>query len=565
MSYQFEHVRRMSDPPMSSLDHLSQGDREWFYEQCLRCCKEMDPSTTMNDLKDGRYSANAAFWLGKLFENWNNSLQPLLPCPPYLSPIEGCVLVGTFKEDLPEGANTLAEWANSLRRRARDGYERQTDEARMAGSAVYMRMSAGGDGCHSIITEYLDAKLRRTPKEIVRFYDGATPNSQTCCQAIAAQDGYQLRMAVRWNIRLLVYLMRVRLYNKQYAKTSFVWHYKIADVFVHSTLADIAPSYTAADFKQPPLVRMVVSDLMKISFCPVTVATVAAAALPVAAVVGEKLTRSKPGPSTTASSALVPVALSGTAKEIEAFFVDTAAGVSEVADRLWALAAGDNVDNYLYVDLEGVNLCRNGSAFVVDVFTLQAAAFTTKGARRDLSIQDILESAERKKAFFDVRNDSDAMFYHYGVRLRGVEDIQLMHNASRPKGYRNTLSGLSRPGIFSSSLKTGGSFDVFNVRPLSPEIISYCVGDVYYLSRLRQRWWGVLSDEWKQKVIEETEARVVKSQQDNFRPHSPDKTRSPWEDEWYWVPLDELKTPVGDYPGSRSIWAKSKGVVEEAS
>ncbi|KAK7992748.1 ribonuclease H-like domain-containing protein [Apiospora saccharicola] len=336
----------------------------------------------------------------------------------------------------------------------------------------------------------------------------------------------------------------------------------------------------------------------RISFCPVTVATVAAAALPVAAVVGEKLTRGKPGPSTTASSALVPVALPGTSKEIEAFFVDTPAGVSEVADRLWALAAGDNADdNCLYVDLEGVNLCRNGSvsllilyapvmrqAFVVDVFTLQAAAFTTKGARSDLSIQDILESAERKKAFFDVRNDSDAMFYHYGVRLRGAEDIQLMHNASRPKGYRNNLSGLSQcmarvlspaEGVEWANSKqaghllfkpeNGGSFDVFNVRPLSPEIISYCVGDVYYLPRLKQRWWAFLSDEWKQKVIEETEARVVKSQQDNFRPHSPDKTRSPWEDEWDWVSLDEFKPPTGDYPGSRSIWPKSKGVIEQAS
>lgn len=328
----------------------------------------------------------------------------------------------------------------------------------------------------------------------------------------------------------------------------------------------------------------------RISICPVTAATAAAAALPVAAVVGEKLARSKPGPSTTASPALSPVALPGTSKEIEAFFVDTAAGVSEVADRLWALT--DDANNCLYVDLEGIDLCRYGSvsllilyapimrqAFVVDVFTLQAAAFTTRGAR-DLSIQDILESAERKKAFFDVRNDSDAIFYHYGVRLRGVEDIQLIHNANRGKAYRNNLSGLSvcmarvlspaeyvewanskRAGHRLFSPAEGGSYDVFNVRPLSPEIISYCVGDVYYLPRLRQSHWTFLSDEWRQKVIDETEARIVETHQDGYRPHWPGKTRSPWEEEWDWVPLAEFKTPVGDMPGSRSIWIQNKDVV----
>ncbi|KAK8018769.1 ribonuclease H-like domain-containing protein [Apiospora marii] len=209
------------------------------------------------------------------------------------------------------------------------------------------------------------------------------------------------------------------------------------------------------------------------------------------------------------------------------------------------------------------------------------AAFTTKGAR-DLSIQDILESPERKKAFFDVRNDSDAMYHHYGVRLRGVEDIQLMHNASRGEGYRNNLSGLSqcmarvlspaedvewanskRAGRLLFSPDEGGSFDVFNVRPLSPELISYCVGDVYYLPRLRQRNWVFLSDEWKQKVIEETEARVVESHQEDYQPHSPWKTMSPWAAEWNWVPLAEFKTPAGELPGTRSIWVQTKDVIEE--
>lgn len=325
----------------------------------------------------------------------------------------------------------------------------------------------------------------------------------------------------------------------------------------------------------------------RISTEAVAAAAVAAAALPIAALVSSKLARSKSGPPTTASPALPPIPLPGIPNEIEAFFVDTTAGVSEVADRLWALP--NNAGNCLYVDLEGVNLCRHGSvsllllyapqmrqAFVVDVFTLQAAAFTTKGAR-GLNLQDLFESDEHKKAFFDVRNDSDALFCHYGVHLRGVEDIQLMENASRPNGQRNIISGLSKcmsqvlwnaeklewtnakdVGKLLFSPENGGSFDVFNVRPLSPEIISYCVGDVYYLPRLKERHWNLLSDEWKRKVIEETEARVVESHQELYLPHSASKTRSPWEDEWDWVSLDKFKTPVGNYSGSRSIRAQIK-------
>jgi exonuclease 3'-5' domain-containing protein 1 len=46
--------------------------------------------------------------------------------------------------------------------------------------------------------------------------------------------------------------------------------------------------------------------------------------------------------------------------------------------------------------------------------------------------------------FFDVRNDSDALYAHYDIRLRGVEDVQLMENASRDgpiwkKRYLNSL------------------------------------------------------------------------------------------------------------------------------
>ena len=74
----------------------------------------------------------------------------------------------------------------------------------------------------------------------------------------------------------------------------------------------------------------------------------------------------------------------------------------------------------LYIDLEGINLSRNGSisilqvfvsssrrTYLVDIHTLRNKAFSTPGTN-GCTLKDILESDVIPKVFFDVRNDSDA-------------------------------------------------------------------------------------------------------------------------------------------------------------
>lgn len=39
-------------------------------------------------------------------------------------------------------------------------------------------------------------------------------------------------------------------------------------------------------------------------------------------------------------------------------------------------------------------------------------------------------------------------------------------------------------------LEFGGSYEVFNRRPIPEEIIDYCVGDVQCLPELRAKFWG---------------------------------------------------------------------------
>lgn len=113
----------------------------------------------------------------------------------------------------------------------------------------------------------------------------------------------------------------------------------------------------------------------------------------------------------------------------------------------------------LYIDLEGVDLCREGSlsiltlmidtgiptrrVYLFDVHLLGAQAFNTAGVKQK-TLKDILQDDKIPKVFFDVRNDSDALFAHFGVALQGVEDVQLMESATRrTTGSRKFLSGLA--------------------------------------------------------------------------------------------------------------------------
>jgi exonuclease 3'-5' domain-containing protein 1 len=76
----------------------------------------------------------------------------------------------------------------------------------------------------------------------------------------------------------------------------------------------------------------------------------------------------------------------------------------------------------LYIDLEGVYLCRHGSVSIlqlhihptstthlIDIYSLGFAAFSTPGTNGQ-TLKSIFESPETPKIFFDVRNDSDALF-----------------------------------------------------------------------------------------------------------------------------------------------------------
>ncbi|KAK3669791.1 hypothetical protein LTR78_010308 [Recurvomyces mirabilis] len=202
----------------------------------------------------------------------------------------------------------------------------------------------------------------------------------------------------------------------------------------------------------------------------------------------------------------------------------------------------------LYIDLEGNNLSRNGTlslitilvepkhtVHLVDVTGLGKDAFDTAGSNKR-TLRQILESPEIVKVFFDIRNDSDALFGLFNVRVQGIEDVQLMELASRSFSKRH-INGLAKCIERDSTLsfkdkcewkdgkergkrlfdpKLGGGYAVFDERPLSAEIKTYCVQDVLHMPALRELYRAKLCDAWWRRIEDETSARVRLSQGRSF-------------------------------------------------
>ena len=75
------------------------------------------------------------------------------------------------------------------------------------------------------------------------------------------------------------------------------------------------------------------------------------------------------------------------------------------------------------------------SVYVLDIHHLGSVAFSNFGFKNHTTtLLTTLQDALIPKVFFDVRNDSNALLGHYGVKLPGVHDMQCMEAAMGMKG-----------------------------------------------------------------------------------------------------------------------------------
>ena len=117
---------------------------------------------------------------------------------------------------------------------------------------------------------------------------------------------------------------------------------------------------------------------------------------------------------------------------------------ASLKDALSELKGRAEHNALLAVDCEGVSLTRKGEltiitvateekAYIFDVLKLGKAVFTG-------GLSEILEDKSCEKLMFDCREDSDALWHQFNVKLTGVLDLQLLEII-----YRRETATASRP------------------------------------------------------------------------------------------------------------------------
>lgn len=221
------------------------------------------------------------------------------------------------------------------------------------------------------------------------------------------------------------------------------------------------------------------------------------------------------------------------------FLVDSAEKASELVDTLVAQS-----DAKLYLDFEGINLCRDGRVclgqltfpqapfiYLLDFVKLPEVLEVVGSGSSSTSLRSILEGNQFTKFIFDPRSDSDALYHTCGkVHLANVVCLQLCDvKRDREAGcQRRLVNGLKRVladtvpscqraevaemkehGLRLFAPELGGSYAVFEERPLSKAIIDYCRVDVAFFSLLEARLYERLSAAGKAWVRQRSAERVA--------------------------------------------------------
>jgi exonuclease 3'-5' domain-containing protein 1 len=122
-----------------------------------------------------------------------------------------------------------------------------------------------------------------------------------------------------------------------------------------------------------------------------------------------------------------------------------------------------------------------------------------------------------------------------------------MENAAR-RGNKRLLHGLAKctredsglsarekanweqvkeKGLKLFAIEKGGRPDVFNVRPLSEDLTTYCVQDVTSLPSLYALYGSKIDEIWASWVRKETKRRLVESMSAEYKPHGSHKELAP--------------------------------------
>ena len=236
---------------------------------------------------------------------------------------------------------------------------------------------------------------------------------------------------------------------------------------------------------------------------------------------------------------------------------------SNVTSMLDALPKFQSDNPLLSIDLEGLDFGTRKSEtyllqiydshshhlYIVDICMLGPSAFVTPASDGRTTLETILESAEVLKLICDVRGDSYALLKEFGIRLRGIKDVQNFDIASRPDpATRQRRTGLlkliNRHAYLSlaeqsraQACKTIGrefcrlwGYVQFSVRPLRGDLAAYAGNDVLYLPRIYSRLIAHMSEKRQRSADFETEKSIAETQRPEYDPEgtTEQKTAANW-------------------------------------
>lgn len=138
------------------------------------------------------------------------------------------------------------------------------------------------------------------------------------------------------------------------------------------------------------------------------------------------------------------------------------------------------------------------------------------------------------------------MFNRSKTHLKGLGNC-ILYDLGLGKDEKEHAEAIKKKGIQLFAPERGGSYAVFNQRPMRDEVVEYCVQDVIYLPKLFAKYNAKLGNAvcldatssisldatgsqnvWAYRVIEASTDRVALSQREDFDNKRMDMKKGPW-------------------------------------
>lgn len=181
------------------------------------------------------------------------------------------------------------------------------------------------------------------------------------------------------------------------------------------------------------------------------------------------------------------------------------------------------------VDLEGEDLCRNGSVGIVTIATKAAVYLVDIAVLGDQAfaeggLGELMANSAVTKVFFDCRADCDALFHLYRVTVRGAADLQvacvaklspsfaflpgMKKSFEKLQLFTEEDSQIKAAGVNFFDPAQGGSYAVWIQRPLDPLLVQYCAVDVKYFFKCMEKLGAV----GHQKAMSVAKKRIARQE-----------------------------------------------------